>query len=244
MTHDEQLMKFSEQLVKLRKEKGISQEALAEVIGVSRQAISKWETGATQPEMSNIIRLCAILEVSPNVLFGQEEPEEPVSGVVSADNENDNLTKETNSNRKTVMIALSVCCILFGMLLGFLVKSISLREEHQPDIPIEFSVAGYDLRSEANADGVKTFRLNFTSNVSNPEYEYKIIVTNHEGVSREFGVSAVSDGVYTGTFQVAIGYDHYLISVSVNVGENIYTDSLIKISNIGEIGYSWEKLND
>ncbi|MBQ6876106.1 MAG: hypothetical protein IJN46_07720, partial [Lachnospiraceae bacterium] len=198
-----------------------------------------------QPEMSNIIRLCEILEASPNVLFGLEEPKAPASGVVSADTENDSLTKETNSNRKTVMIALSVCCILFGMLLGFLVKSISLREEHQPDIPIEFSVDGYDLRSEANADGVKTFRLNFTSNVSNLKYDYKIIVTDRKGTSREFDVRAGADGVYTGTFQAAEGaHSHYLISVSVNVGENIYTDSLIKISNISEIGYSWEKLND
>lgn len=243
MTHDEQLMKFSEQLVKLRKEKGISQEALAEVIGVSRQAISKWETGATQPEMSNIIRLCEILEISPNVLFGQEEPEEPVSGVVSADNENGSQTKETKGKRKLEIIVFAACCILLGMLLGFLIKSKSMGEEQQPDIPIEFSVSGYDLHSEAYADGVKTFRLNFTSNVSNPKYDYKIIVTDRKGISREFDVRADADGVYTGTFQAAKGA-HYLISVSVNVGENIYTDSLIKISNISEIGYSWEKLND
>lgn len=244
MTHDEQLMKFSEQLVKLRKEKGISQEALAEVIGVSRQAISKWETGATQPEMSNIIRLCEILEVSPNVLFGQEEPKEPASGVVSADTENGSLTKETKEKRKLIIIVLAVCCILLGMLLGFLVKSKSMGEEHRPDIPIEFSVSGYDLHSEAYADGEKTFRLNFTSNVSNPEYEYKIIITNHKGISREFEVRAGADGVYTGTFQVADGYSHYLISVSVSVGENTYTDSLIKISNITETGYSWEEITD
>jgi len=243
MTHDEQLMKFSEQLVKLRKEKGISQEALAEVIGVSRQAISKWETGATQPEMSNIIRLCEILEVSPNVLFGQEEPEEPVSGVVSADNENGSQTKETKGKRKLEIIVFAACCILLGMLLGFLIKSKSMGEEQQPDIPIEFSVSGYDLHSEAYVDGVKTFRLNFISNVSNPKYDYKIIVTDRKGISREFDVRAGADGVYTGTFQAAEGA-HYLISVSVNVGENIYTDSLIKISNISEIGYSWEKLND
>lgn len=41
-------MKFNEQLANLRKEKGISQEALAEGLGVSRQAISKWETGVSQ----------------------------------------------------------------------------------------------------------------------------------------------------------------------------------------------------
>ena len=244
MTHDEQLMKFSEQLVKLRKAKGISQEALAEVIGVSRQAISKWETGATQPEMSNIIRLCEILEVNPNILFGLEEAKEPVSDKISAENENSGETKRTNGKQRLITTVLIVCCILFGMMLGFLVKSNSMEEENRTDIPIEFSVNGYDLHSEVYADGVKTFRLNFASNISNSEYNYKIIVTDHNGISREFDVRAGADGVYTGTFQAAGQYSPYLISVSVNVGKNTYTDSLIKISKISESGYSWEEIDD
>ena len=244
MTHDEQLMKFSEQLIKLRKEKGISQEVLAEVIGVSRQAISKWETGATQPEMSNIIKLCEILEVNPNILFGLEEAKEPVSDEISAENDNSGETKRTNGKQRLIITVLTVCCVLLGMMLGFLVKSNSMGEERQPDIPIDFSVSGYDLHSEAYADGVNTFRLNFASNISNPEYNYKIIVTDHNGISREFDVRAGADGVYTGTFQVAGQYSHYLISVSVSVGRNTYTDSLIKISKISEIGYSWEEIDD
>ena len=41
-------MTFSEKLVELRRKAGLSQEALAEKLGVSRQAISKWETGVSQ----------------------------------------------------------------------------------------------------------------------------------------------------------------------------------------------------
>lgn len=40
-------MKFNEKLQKLRKEKGMSQEALADELGVSRQAVSKWENGVS-----------------------------------------------------------------------------------------------------------------------------------------------------------------------------------------------------
>ena len=44
-------MKFNEKLIKLRKEKGLSQEGLADKLDVSRQSVSKWESGQTYPEI-------------------------------------------------------------------------------------------------------------------------------------------------------------------------------------------------
>ena len=49
---------FAENLKKIRKENNLSQEELAESLGVSRQAISKWESKAAYPEMDKIIFLC------------------------------------------------------------------------------------------------------------------------------------------------------------------------------------------
>lgn len=53
-------MKFGDNLKLLRKTKKMSQETLAEKVGVSRQSVSKWETGEAYPEMPNIIALCTI----------------------------------------------------------------------------------------------------------------------------------------------------------------------------------------
>lgn len=53
-------MKFGNNLKKLRKIKKLSQEDLAEKVGVSRQSVSKWETGDAYPEMNNILELCKI----------------------------------------------------------------------------------------------------------------------------------------------------------------------------------------
>ena len=50
--------KFSENLKKIRKEHNLSQEQLADMLGVSRQAVSKWESDAAYPEMDKIIMLC------------------------------------------------------------------------------------------------------------------------------------------------------------------------------------------
>ena len=50
-------MELYEKLYELRRASGMSQEELAEKLGVSRQAVSKWESGATQPELSKLIEL-------------------------------------------------------------------------------------------------------------------------------------------------------------------------------------------
>ena len=53
-------MRFCDNLKALRKADNISQERLAEKVGVSRQSVSKWETGEAYPEMSNIVALCTV----------------------------------------------------------------------------------------------------------------------------------------------------------------------------------------
>lgn len=69
-------MKFEERLIAARKAKGLSQEALAERLGVSRQAVSKWETGECKPDTDKLMLLCEQLEVGMEYLcFGrQAEP--------------------------------------------------------------------------------------------------------------------------------------------------------------------------
>ncbi len=61
-------MKFGDNLRNLRKFKNISQEKLAEKVGVSRQSISKWECGESYPEMDNILKLCDIFHCKLNDL--------------------------------------------------------------------------------------------------------------------------------------------------------------------------------
>jgi len=61
-------MKFGDNLKNLRKSKKVSQEELAEKVGVSRQSVSKWETGEAYPEMNNILELCKIFHCGINDL--------------------------------------------------------------------------------------------------------------------------------------------------------------------------------
>ncbi len=54
-------MRFCDKLPKLRKENNLSQEQLADRLGVSRQAVSKWESGSSYPDMDKMIQICNIL---------------------------------------------------------------------------------------------------------------------------------------------------------------------------------------
>lgn len=72
----------ADKLVQLRKEKGFSQEALAAQLGVSRQAISKWERAEASPDTDNLIALAEIYGITLDALLGSEK-EMPSSEIKS-----------------------------------------------------------------------------------------------------------------------------------------------------------------
>lgn len=75
---------FGDNLKKVRKEKGLSQEALAEKINVVRQTISKWEKGLSIPDGDMLIKLSQVLEVPVETLLGSKVPLENTNAVNQA----------------------------------------------------------------------------------------------------------------------------------------------------------------
>ena len=63
------MVKIGEKIKSLRKEKNISQEVLANYLGVSFQAVSKWETGSTMPDVTMIPAIASFFRVSTDELF-------------------------------------------------------------------------------------------------------------------------------------------------------------------------------
>ncbi len=66
-------MKFGDKLSKLRKEKGLSQEGLAEKLEVTRQTVSKWELSQTKPDTDMLVKIADVLEVDVSSLIVDEE---------------------------------------------------------------------------------------------------------------------------------------------------------------------------
>ena len=85
-------MKFNEKLVKLRKSEGYTQEALAEKLGVSRQAVARWEAGDTAPDMGSLVGICQVFGVSADYMIHDDyESSEDIP-----------VVKEKNEEIKTV----------------------------------------------------------------------------------------------------------------------------------------------
>ena len=84
-------MFFASNLQKLRKKENMSQEALAERLDVTRQSVSKWESGASYPEMDKLISICKIFNVDMDTL---------VNGDVLDEKKQD---KETTINTKDIL---------------------------------------------------------------------------------------------------------------------------------------------
>ena len=67
-------MSISYRIQSLRKNKGLSQEQIASKVGVSRQSVSKWESGVSMPDIENIIILSEIFEVSTDYILKGKDP--------------------------------------------------------------------------------------------------------------------------------------------------------------------------
>lgn len=69
-------MALPNNLQQLRKRANLSQEALAELLHITRQAVSKWESGQSVPDADTCVKLCELLGVTPNqLLLGEDSAE-------------------------------------------------------------------------------------------------------------------------------------------------------------------------
>ncbi len=116
-------MTISEKIITLRKEKGLSQEAFAEALGVSRQSVSKWESGNALPDTDKIIAMSELFGVSTDYLLKNDTPkEEPVTYNPLAETErNDDMFPKKKNKKKGKafrIIALILALVIIASAIG------------------------------------------------------------------------------------------------------------------------------
>ncbi len=111
-------MVLSEKLIKLRKGRGWSQEDVAEKLGISRQAVSKWESSAALPDIDKLYRIAKLYGVSADYLLDDRaESAEKASDIPSDDARTISLSdaaeviKVREDNASRVALAVSLCIL-------------------------------------------------------------------------------------------------------------------------------------
>ena len=114
-------MKLCEKLYELRRAAGLSQEELAERLNVSRQAVSKWENGAAQPELSKLVELSRLYGVSVDELLSLEEAEKGDAKAASSVDSStpapaqDTLAAPKKVRRQKLLLGAAAVCLALAV---------------------------------------------------------------------------------------------------------------------------------
>lgn len=114
-------MEFNNKLYELRKQKGFSQEELANRLNVSRQTVSKWEVGDSTPDMEKLVAMSDLFGISLDELVLDKSPEPaPVEQVPVKSELYSDIKKYvlTDDNKKKVRKGTKIALIVFGIILA------------------------------------------------------------------------------------------------------------------------------
>lgn len=110
-------MNLGETIHQLRLHNNLSQEALADALGVSRQSVSKWENGNAVPELDKLVKMSALFSISLDELVGNQTIPSPQPREVPPQTQ--------NSAPLTTADMVGVLILLFGILIPILILTTS-----------------------------------------------------------------------------------------------------------------------
>lgn len=110
-------MSLAEKIFELRKNNDMSQEQLAEKVGVSRQSISKWESGDSTPELERLVELSKVFNVSTDYLLLSSEMDNLVVRAEILEKEQQTLKSDVHKYHVRNQRVLS-CCFIYAIALA------------------------------------------------------------------------------------------------------------------------------
>lgn len=125
-------MSFAENLLFLRKQKDITQEQLAEQLEVSRQSVSKWESGQSYPEMEKLLQICNMFHCNMDTLM---------QGDVRKTFSEDIYGYDRQKNQFSKWISAGVGLILLGISVMMFLASAGMNEEYAAVVFFSFLIA-------------------------------------------------------------------------------------------------------
>lgn len=182
-------MNFGENLKILRKNSKISQEALADKVGVTRQAVSRWEVGDAYPEMSNIVALCSIFHCSINDLINDNIVDidsfdnKTKEGIVKFKKEQQKRMQGISkaiyiiTNIVKIIVAIPTVCLMFACLIfPFISKSFDITDNQIKilNTEMDYSIDGNMVTIDGNSHYIET-KTNIKEFIDNHDNYFFVI---------------------------------------------------------------------
>lgn len=150
-------MKLSDKIIGLRKSNGMSQEELAEKLDVSRQAISRWESGTSMPDANNILQLSKLFGVTTDYLLNDD---------YQSDDDLPKVKEVQNDNLGQIMVflvTLEVMVLLIQFLTTLILRNVFLG--FLSFLPFVAAIGGFEYAYQKKASNAtekaKNFRKKF-----------------------------------------------------------------------------------
>lgn len=153
---------FGQRIAALRKSRKMTQEALAQQLGITNQAVSKWESDQCCPDIMQLPALADIFEISMDALFGRQEPVLPENGEQEPVTVIGELPWEDNDDLHAV-------CFIGHKLVRYQdIPSLGGKRER---FSYSFSCLGFD---KSGPRGNEPVQLHYTGNVGNIYSDYAV----------------------------------------------------------------------
>ena len=245
-------MKFGENLYALRKSAKMSQENLAEKVGVSRQSVSKWENGEAYPEMDNILKICKIFHCKINDLVHDDIQdidsldEEIKMKVVKFEKKKQKRLKVISnwiydiSMVGSIAARIGAICLIVAAVLGtVLIGTTSVKNEDGITSitskigteVIEYKKVGNEVKVSGESkikliDGMGIYEFDKVVNILNNNPKEKIIAV----------IVIAGAGLIAGLFTLSIALNHLAkLFNNINKGDTPFT--LENVHHIKQMSY-------
>lgn len=237
---------LKEKLPQLRKAQGLSQEQLAERLHVSRQAISKWETGDSAPDIEKLMRLGEIFQVSLDYLLTDAASSLPACSGGSAPA----TPAQRNPRPKRRLIIIAAIFLALGLALGLLLaRAQALPDAAAPQAAPDLALAGDlvagfshgfaygDNESEYTAE--MQFSIIPSVSVAGLTAEYMLI--DAEGKVSLHPAEREEGTAFLARIELEL-YKEYTLSVIFRAGGYEYSQPLLEMTAGSANSYTWEEL--
>lgn len=209
-------MSFHQQLTERRKTKQLSQEQLAEQLHVSRQAVSKWETGETRPDMEKLIALSEALDISLDALCkGEQRKEETVW----------QQTAEAGRKKKGWIAATGLLLLCAAAALGYWVGARQTAFPSQESVP-SVSIASLQHTLLPN-DGAPLLKMIVVPDQYAADMGMEVLCIDEQGSIQRIPATGV-EGSYQVMIPLSTGIP-YTIDAQFKQGDEHRIQPLLKV---------------